>query len=154
MALSVKLIYMTQHDPNIPSYYKTIAFMCLAISAVSLYSFYRLYMDRRAYRKEINIDNGLVNYHEYTRKGETEWSEKLKRYEGVYLKHYSYKGVDSWYIALVHPDSSKSVPVFAPDYESRLAGEEEKRTLLAQYGSRFGLMTIYEKPSEKKEEGS
>lgn len=154
IALSVKLIYMTQYDPNIPEYYKTVAIVCIAISAASLYSFYKIYMDRRAYRKEIEIANGLVTYSETTRKGKSEWQEKVRKYEGVHLRHYAYRGVDSWYIALVHADSSRSFPVFAPDYESRLASEEEKRKILAQFGSKFALMTTYEKPEKKEEEAS
>jgi hypothetical protein len=142
MALSVKLIYMAQQDPNIPEYYKTVAIVCIAISAASLYSFYKIYMDRRAYSKEIEIADGTVTFCERTRKGKTEWQEN------------NYRGVDSWYIALVHTDSSRSFPVFAPDYDSRLAGEDEKRKILAQYGSKFGLMTTFEKPEKKEEEAS
>ncbi len=154
MALSVKLIYMAQQDPNIPEYYKTVAIVCIAISAASLYSFYKIYMDRRAYSKEIEIADGTVTFCEKTRKGKTEWQEKVRKYQGVFLRHYNYRGVDSWYIALVHTDSSRSFPVFAPDYDSRLAGEDEKRKILAQYGSKFGLMTTFEKPEKKEEEAS
>jgi hypothetical protein len=148
MVLSIKLIHMTSLDPNIPEYYKMLAFVCLAIGAASLYSFYKIYMDRRAYRKEIEINNGIVKYHEVTRKQETSWQEKLKKYQGVNLKHYSYRGVDSWYVALIHSDSSKSFPVFAPDYDSRMAKEDEKRKLLAQYGSKLNLLTTYERPEK------
>ncbi|GAB4267681.1 MAG: hypothetical protein Kow0029_02350 [Candidatus Rifleibacteriota bacterium] len=154
MALAVKLIYISQQDPGIPEYYKTVAFICIAISAASLYSFYKLYMDRRNYLKQIEIDKGVVNFIETTSKGKIEWSEKVKKYEGVYLKHYTYRGIDSWYIALVHSDSSKSFPVFAPDYDSKDVSEEEKRKLLAQYGNKFGLLTIYEKKKDKNEEDS
>ncbi|MGM0599567.1 MAG: hypothetical protein ACQETH_07075 [Candidatus Rifleibacteriota bacterium] len=149
LALSLKLIYMVQDDPTIPGYYKTIAIVCIAISVFSLFSFYKLYMNRRAYRKNIEIDNGMVNYSETTRQGANEWQEKLKKYEGVFLKHYSYRGVNSWYIALVHSDPAKSIPIFAPDYESRDIKEEEKKRILAQYGSKFGLVTHYE--SEEQE---
>lgn len=149
MALSIKLIYIAQQDSNIPEYYKTVALICIAISAVSLYSFYKVYMDRRAYRKEIEIANGTITYREITRKTKTEWQEKIRKYQGVVLRHYTYRGVDSWYIALVHSDSTKSFPVFVPDYDSRLADENEKRKLLAQYGSKFGLMTTFEKPDKK-----
>lgn len=151
MTLSVKLIFMAQQDPNIPEYYKTVALICIAISVASLYSFYKIYMDRRAYCKEIEIADGVVNFSETTRTGKTEWKEKVRKYEGVFLRHYSYRGVDSWYVALVHADSSRSFPVFAPDNESTNASEEEKRRILAQYGSRFNLMTNYEKKEEKKE---
>ena len=152
MALSVKLVFMVKQDPNIPQYYQTVAMVCIAISVASLYSFYRIYMDRKAYCKEIEIDDGLVSYCETTRKGKTEWQEKIRKYEGVHLRHYSYRGVDSWYVALVHSDSSRSFPVFAPDYDSRLASEEEKRKILAQYGSKFGLMTTFEKKKTEEEE--
>lgn len=152
MLLSVKLIYMAHQDPTVPEYYKMVAFVCLAIGAASLFSFYKLYMDRRAYQKTIDIENGQVSYCETTRKGTIEWKEKVKKFEGMYLKHYTYRGVESWYIALVHADTTKSFPVFAPEYESRLATEVEKRTILAQYGSKFGLMTIYEKEEDKGEE--
>lgn len=154
MALSVKLIYMAQQDPNIPEYYKTVAIVCIAISAASLYSFYKIYMDRRRYCKEIEIADGVVSFSETTRTGKTEWKEKVRKYEGVFLRHYAYRGVDSWYIALVHADTSRSFPVFAPDYDSRLASEEEKRRILAQYGSKFGLLTTFEKNEKKEKEAS
>jgi hypothetical protein len=149
MALSVKLLRMTQQDPNIPQYYQMLAVVCLVIGAASLISFYKLYMNRRAYHKVVEINNNTVTYLEKTRNGQTEWQEKLKKYQGIFLKHYSYRGVDSWYIALVHDDASKSFPLFAPDYDSRLADEEEKRKILARYGSKFNLLTTYEKPPEK-----
>ncbi|MEW6711336.1 MAG: hypothetical protein AB1403_16045 [Candidatus Riflebacteria bacterium] len=152
MALSVKLIFMTQQDPNIPEYYKTVAIICIGISAASLFSFYKIYRERSAYSKEIEIADGTVSFCETTRKGKTEWQEKVRKYEGVFLRHYSYRGVDSWYVALVHADSSKSLPVFAADFDSRQASEDEKRRILAQYGSRFGLMTTFERKEEKKKE--
>lgn len=152
MLLSVKLLHMTRSDPSVPEYYVTIALICIGISAVSLYSFYKLFADRRAYSKNIVISDGNVSYRETTRTGNKEWSDKLRKFEGVFLKHYSYRGVASWYIALVHAEKDRSFPVFAPDYESRLASEEEKKKLLARYGSRLNLVTHYEKPVEEKQE--
>lgn len=152
MMLSLKLLHLTRTDPNVPPYYVSIALVCIGISAVSLYSFYKIYADRKAYYKEITIKDGLVTFCEITRKGKVEWSEKLKKYEGISLKHYQYRGVESWYVAIVHSDSNKSFPIFAPTYEARLAPEEEKRTLLARYGGRYGLITQFEKLEAKEPE--
>ncbi len=152
MMLSFKLLHLTRTDPNIPGYYVSVALVCIGISAVSLYSFYKLYADRRAYYKQIDIKDGQVTFSEVTRAGRKDWSEKLKKYEGIFLKHYKYRGVESWYIALVHSDTTRSFPIFAPDYDSRLAPDEVKRTLLARFGSRFNLITHFEKPDEEKQE--
>jgi hypothetical protein len=152
MILSVRLLQMTRLDANIPQYYVTIAIICIGISAVSLYSFYRIFSERRSYSKNIVIEDGSVSFVEKTRSGKTEWTEKLRKYDGIFLKHYAYRGVDSWYIALVHSDKTRSFAVFAPDYESRNASEEDKKRLLARYGSRFNLITHYEKPAKEKQE--
>ncbi len=149
--LSVKLLQFSRTDPTLPSYYVTVAFLCIAVSAASLYSFYRLFKTRRAFSKNIEIADGTVTYCETTDKGKREWQEKLRKFEGIALRHYDYRGVDSWYIALIHKDRERCFPVFAPDYDSRLAPETEKRELLARYGSMFGLVTSYEKKEEKKE---
>ena len=150
--LSVRLIYMTRQDASIPQYYFSIALACLAISVVGLYSFYKLYMDRRAYRKEIEIDGKTVHFKEITRSNTISWQEKLKKYSSVTLRHYSYRGVDSWYIVLDHKEKQKNIVMLAPDYDSRLMEESEKRKILAQYGTKFGLLTTYEKKEEPKEE--
>lgn len=150
--LSLKLLQLSRVDPSVPSYYVTVALICIGVSVVSLYSFYKLYANRRAYRREIEISDGLVSFFETSKAGNKDWKEKLRKFEGIALRHYSYRGVDSWYIALVHSDTTRSFPIFAPDYEARLAPEAEKRELLARYGSQFGLMTSYEKPEKSKEE--
>lgn len=150
--LSIKLLQLARTDPNVPQYYVTVALVCAAISAAALYSFYKIFKERRIYLKEISIADGTVSFRERTTAGTVEWQEKLRKFEGLFLKHYSYRGVESWYIALVHSDKTRSFPVFAPDYESRQAPEEEKRKLLARLGSTFNLITNYEKPEEKKNE--
>ncbi len=154
IVLSIKLLTLTRTDQSIPTYYTTIAFVCLIISAVGLHSFYKIIADRLAYSKKIEIKDGQVSFCEQTRAGKTEWQEKLKKFEGVFLKHYSYRGVDSWYIAIVHSDKTRSFPVFAPDFESRLAPEDEKRKLLAQFGTRMNLLTHFEKPEPKQSEST
>ena len=149
--LSIKLLQFSRVDPNLPSYYSTIALLCIGISAASLFSFYRLFSTRKAYHKEIEIADGNVSFSETTHKGRREWQEKLRKFEGIALRHYDYRGVESWYIAMVHRDKERCLPVFAPDYDSRTAPENEKRELLARYGSMFNLITSYEKKEENKE---
>ncbi|MDD3146579.1 MAG: hypothetical protein PHD82_04705 [Candidatus Riflebacteria bacterium] len=150
--LSVKLLQFSRVDPNLPSYYTTVAMLCIGISAASLYSFYKLFATRSAYRKNIEIADGTVSFSEVTSKGTREWKEKLRKFEGLTLRHYDFRGVSSWYIALMHADKERCFPVFTPDYDSRLAPETEKRELLARYGSMFNLITTYEKPEESKKE--
>lgn len=147
IALSIRMLIHAYQDPTMPKYYVTVAFMCLGISFISLYSFIKMLRERHAYNKHIEIDKSMVNFRETTVNGVKEWKEKLKRFDGVYLKHYAYRGVESWYIALVHPESSKSIPLFAPTYEMRTLAEKDKREMLARYGSRLNLITVYEKQS-------
>ncbi len=151
IVLSIKLLQFIRTDPNLPSYYMTVALVCIGISIASLYSFYRLFRSRRAYRKDIEIADGTVSFCEINEQGRREWKEKLRKFDGLALRHYDYRGVESWYIALIHSDKDRSFPIFAPDYDSRLAAETEKRELLARYGSMFGLITTYEKKAEKNE---
>lgn len=150
--LSLKLLLYTRTDPNVPSYYVTISLVCAGISIVSLYKFYKLFAERRVYRKKIEIADGMVTFAENTHAGAREWQEKLRKFEGITLKHYTHRGIESWYIALVHSDKTRSFPIFAPDNEALNAPEPEKRQLLARYGSQFNLLTIYEKPEESKKE--
>lgn len=153
--LSVRIMQLSRTDPSVPQYYVTIALICIAISLVSLHHFYKVFADRRAYFKQIEIKDGNVSFLEVTRAGRQEWQEKLRKFEAICLRHYSYRGRDSWYIAIVHSDKTKSFPIFSPGEEDREAGEEAKRQLLARFGSQFsqfGLVTSYEKKSENEEQ--
>lgn len=150
--LSLKLLLYTRTDPSVPSYYITISLACAGISIVSLYKFYKLFAERRVYRKTIEIADGIVTFAENTRAGTREWQEKLRKFDGIALKHYTHRGIESWYIALVHSDKTRSFPIFAPGNETPGATEPEKRQLLARYGSLFNLMTTYEKPDESKKQ--
>ena len=149
MALSVRLIYLTSHDSSIPQYYITIAIACLVICAMTIHRFLKIFREKRAYKKIIKIKNGMVEFCEHTINGLSTWKEKVKKYDGVYLKHYSYRGVKSWYIALVHPEQEKSLPIFVPSFEYKDISEEEKRKLLARYGTQFGLLTTYEQQCDE-----
>lgn len=152
IVLSIRLLQFTRIDPNLPSYYFTVALVCIGISAASLFSFYKMFRSRRAYRKDIEIADGNVTFCEISDQGRREWKEKLRKFDGLTLRHYDYRGVESWYIALIHSDKDRCFPVFAPDYETRLAAESAKRELLARYGSMFNLLTSYEKKEESKTE--
>lgn len=155
--LSIRIMQLSRTDPSVPHYYVTIAMICIAISLVSLHHFYKVFADRRAYFKQIEIKDGNVSFVEITREGRREWQEKLRKFEGVNLRHYKYRGRDSWYIAIVHSDNSRSFPIFSPGEADLGASDEAKRQLLARYGSyfsQFKLDTLYEKLSEDKEEQS
>lgn len=145
VALSIRMLVHAYQEPGVPKYYITVAIMCLGISLISLRGFIKMLRERHAYKKHIEIVKSMVYFRETTLNGVNEWKEKLKRFDGVYLKHYDYRGIESWYIALVHPDNSKSIPLFAPSYEMRSLPEKDKREMLARYGSRFNLITVYEK---------
>ncbi|MBU1109483.1 MAG: hypothetical protein KKB51_22570 [Candidatus Riflebacteria bacterium] len=153
--LSVRIMQLSRTDPSIPSYYVTIAIVCIAVSMISLHHFYKVFADRKAYFKQIDILDGNVSFVEITREGRKEWQEKLRKFDGISLRHYTHRGRESWYIAIVHSDNTKSFPVFSPGEADCGASEETKRQLLARYGSQFSqfkLATIYEKTAEKKEE--
>lgn len=149
MALSVRLIYLTSQDSSIPQYYITIAIACLVICAMTIHRFLKIFREKRAYKKIVKINNGVVEFYEHTIDGLNSWKEKIKKYEGVYLKHYTYRGIGSWYVALVHRETEKSLPIFVPGHDYKDVGEEEKRKLLARYGTRFGLLTTYEQLSDE-----
>jgi hypothetical protein len=153
--LSIRIMMLSRTDPSVPGYYVTIAMVCIAVSLVSLHHFYRVFTDRKAYFKQIEISDGLVNFLEVTREGRREWQEKLRKFESISLRHYAYRGRDSWYIAIVHSDKTKSFPIFSPVEADREAPEDAKRQLLARMGSQFsqfGLVTSYEKKSENEEQ--
>ncbi len=90
-----------------------------------------------------------MDFKETTHEKVTEWKEKVRKFEEVGLRHYTYKGVESWFIALIHKDKTKSIPLFAPDYNGRKASEEVKRELLAKYGTMLGVITTYESKSQE-----
>jgi len=154
--LSIRIMMLSRTDPSIPGYYVTIAMVCIGISLVSLHHFYRVFADRKTYFKQIEIDDGgLVKFIEVTREGRREWQEKLRKFEAISLRHYTYRNRDSWYIAVVHSDKTRSFPIFSPTEADREAPEEAKRELLARMGSQFsqfGLVTSYEKKSENEEQ--
>ncbi len=153
--LSIRIMQLSRTDPTVPSYYATIAMICIAISLVSLHHFYKVFADRRAYFKQIEIKDGSVSFLEITREGRREWQEKLRKFETISLRHYTYRKLDSWYIAIVHADNTRSFPIFAPKEADREAPEEAKRQILARMGSLFSpfkLVTSYEKKAEKEEQ--
>ncbi len=150
--LSIKLLYMAHKDASVPRTYVTIGIMCFGISAVALYSFYKLYHNRKAYSKEITIKDGSVVFLEKTIDGKTEWTEKIKKFDGIVLKHYVYRGVQSWYIVLDHNDKTKNIVLFAPGFEDKAISEDEKRKKLAQYGTLFNLLTTFERPEDTSDE--
>jgi hypothetical protein len=147
IVLSVKMLQLSRTTANLPRYYVPIAMLCIMLSLFFIKAFYTMYNNRRKYLKEISIKGGTVHFKETTHEKVVEWSEKIKKFEEVGLRHYTYKGVESWFIALVHKDKSKSTPLFAPDYQGRKATEEEKRAMLAKYGTMFGIITTYEHKS-------
>ena len=150
--LSIRIMQLSRTDPTIPHYYVTIAIICIAVSLISLHHFYKVFADRKAYFKQIEIQDGNVAFVEITREGRKEWQEKLRKFSGISLRHYTHRGQESWYIATVHDDNTRSFPVFSPGDADRGAPEADKRQLLARYGSLFNLLTSYEKPAENKEE--
>lgn len=155
ITLSIRIMQLSRTDPTVPSYYVTIAMVCIAISLVSLHHFYKVFADRRAYFKEIEIKDGLVSFLEITRAGRREWQEKLRKFEAISLRHYTFRKRDLWYIAIIHSDNSKSFPIFSPREADCGAPEEAKRQLLARMGSMyspFGLVTSYEKKAAKEEQ--
>lgn len=147
--LSARLLYAAYQDSSITKQYVLVAITCLVISAVSLYSFIKIYNARKKYRRQIEITNNEVLFKETTHKGINSWKEKLKKFAGITLKHYTYRKVDSWYIVLEHTDNTKNVVLFAPDYDSRQLPEEDKKTLLAKYGTKFNLLTTYSRIEEE-----
>ena len=101
------------------------------------------------YRRQIEITKTEVLFKETSHNGVKAWIEKRKKYEGITLKHYTYRKVESWYIVLENPDSDKNIVLFAPSFEFRNADENEKRQLSARYGTKFNLLTTYSKAEEE-----
>lgn len=147
--LSAKLLYIAYKTRSVSQNYIIISIMCLAVSIVSLYSFVKIYRARKMYRRQIEITETEVLFKETSHKGVKGWIEKRKKYEGITLKHYTYRKVESWYIVLEHSDDKKNIVLFAPSYDFRNASEEEKRELLARYGTKFNLLTTYSKAEEE-----
>lgn len=150
--LSLRILQVSYGGSTVPEYYTTIAVVCIAVCLITIHHFYKVLRDRRAYYKEITIADGLVNFTEITHNGKTEWKEKLKKFSGIGLKHYKHRNQSSWYIAIIHDENGKSIPVFSPDAENQNATEEVKREQLARMGSAFGLLTHYEKPKTEEKE--
>jgi hypothetical protein len=147
IVLSIKMLQYSRTVADLPRYYVPIAMLCIVMALFFIKAFYTMYNNRRKYRKEISINEGTVHYKETTHEKVVEWSEKIKKFEEVGLRHYTYRGVESWFIALIHKDKAKSTPLFAPDYSNRKATEEAKRELLAKYGTLLGKITTYEHKS-------
>jgi len=145
--LSLKMLQYSRTQPDLPTYYVPIAVVCIFLSLFFIKTFYTLFNNRRKYRRDIIIAEGVVEYKETSHTGIVEWKEKVKKFEEVGLRHYTYRGVDSWFIALVHSDKTKSIPLFAPDYSNKSASEKDKRELLAKYGTLMGMITTYQEKS-------
>lgn len=142
--LSIRLIIASRQQEEIPPHYFSIGLICLFISLYTLYKLYTFYREKKAYRKEIVIKEGLVTYSENKLDSNAQWTEKLKKYDGLFLKHFNHRGTKSWYIAFVHKDTKKSFPVFVPTPDCRNLPEDEKKQVLARYGTKFNIQTVYE----------
>lgn len=151
MLISINILHVHLTNPGkLPSYFSTMAVICICVCMFCLISFHNLYKSKKMYRKDIIINDGNVDYKEVNDKGTTEWKIKIKKFSSVSLLHYKYKRVKSWYIALVHQDKDKIIPLFIPE-DNKEVSEADKRELLAKYGTIFGLTTNYVELENKEE---
>lgn len=141
--ISVGVYAQTKEDPTLPSYYPMVSIGCICLSMMCINTLIKFFNDRRKHEKHVEIVGGTITFKEVEAKGTTEWSEKIRKYTDVQLRHYNYRGVSSWYVFLCHDDKSRRVVLFAPEYKNRNASEEDKRNILDFYGKLLGLSTSY-----------
>lgn len=143
IVISVGVFAATKEDPTLPTYYPMVSVGCIALSMMCINTLVKFYISKIKYEKHVEIAGGSIKYKENDTNKQTEWSEKLRKYQSVELRHYNYRGVSSWYILLNHQDKSRRLPIFAPEYNSRVVTEEAKREKLSYYGNLFKLPEVY-----------
>lgn len=141
--VSIGAFASANQDPTTPEYYKIIAIASIAISMMCINTLIKFYNDKKHYCKHVEIADGKIKFKEVTTNKTTEWEEKIRKYSSVELRHYNYRGVQSWYVFLQHHEKEKKLALFAPEYDYHNATEETKKEVLAFYGKLFNLPTNY-----------
>lgn len=144
IAISIGVFAATKEDATLPTYYPMVSVGCIALSMMCINTLIKFYRDKIKYEKHVEIDKGTIKYHEFINESKcTDWTEKIRKYEAVELRHYNYRGVSSWYIFLSHKEKDHRVVLFAPEYNFRTATEETKRETLDFYSKLFELPALY-----------
>ena len=143
IVVSIGAYAATRNDPTLPSYYPMVSIGCIAFSMVCINTLIKFFTSKIKYEKHVEITGGTITYKEFDNNKTTEWTEKTRKYQAVELRHYTYRGVSSWYILLAHKESNRRLPIFAPKYEERNATEEAKCELLRSYSKIFNLPEVY-----------
>ena len=143
IVISVGAFASANQDPTTPEYYKMIAIASIAISMMCINTLIKFYNDKKNYSKHVEIADGKIKFKEVTTNKTVEWEEKIRKYTAVELRHYTYRGVTSWYVFLQHHDKDRKVALFAPEYDYANATEDTKKEVLSFYGKLFDLPTNY-----------
>ena len=141
--VSVGAFASANQDPTTPEYYKIIAIGSIAISMMCINTLIKFYNDKKNYYKHVEIADGKIKFKEINKNKTVEWEEKIRKYTAVELRHYTYRGVTSWYVFLQHHDKDKKLALFAPEYNYNNANEDTKKEVLDFYGKLFDLPTHY-----------
>lgn len=141
--ISIGAFASANQDPTTPEYYKIISIATIAISMMCINTLIKFYKDKKHYSKHVEIADGKIKFKEVTTDKTIEWEEKIRKYTSVELRHYNYRGVQSWYVFLQHHEKEKKLALFAPEYDYHNATEETKREVLNFYGKLFSLPTNY-----------
>jgi hypothetical protein len=141
--ISIGAYAAANKDPTVPEYYKIVSIACIMISMMCINTLHKFLKDKRNYSKHVEISDGKIKFKEVSQNKTTEWEERIRKYTAVELRHYQYRGVNSWYVFLQHPDKDKKLALFAPEYKYQNASEDTKKEVLQFYGKLFDLPTNY-----------
>ena len=141
--ISIGAYASSNQDPSVPEYYRIVSLGSIGLSLFCISTLVKFYKEKTHYHKHVEISEGKIQYKEITINKTNEWEERIRKYTSVDLHHYTYRGVNSWYVFLQHPNKERRVAIFAPEYQYQNADEKTKREVLDFYGKLFDLPTNY-----------
>ena len=143
IVVSIGAFALSNQDPTTPESYRYLSLGCIALSLFCIKTLITFYTDKKNHYKYVEINQGKIKFKETSKSITSEWEEKIRKYTSVNLRHFTYRGVIGWYIVLNNPNKERNIVLFVPEYQYQKASEEDKKTVLEEYGKLFNLPTNY-----------